>query len=249
MKQRPPLNKLRIYTDAKDHQEKEDAYISVREKEQRFYSNDELRLLPIISPGNPHYKEWKIREISLNLLTNHLNTSPKSRILDLGCGNGWMSHQLAKQGHEVMGVDLNLTELKQASECFSLPQLQFAYGDIQSDLNIGTFDWVIISAALQYFNCPNTLFDQLKKYLSPNGKIIVMDTFFYSEKELLNAQKRSVGYFKKMNSDKMNNYYFHHSDTIFNSIPHRYLYRPKKRSITSKLLGKTTCPFPIVEIG
>ena len=39
---------------------------------------------------------------------------PKAKILDIGCGNGWISIRAAKEGHEVWGIDSSETAIKEA---------------------------------------------------------------------------------------------------------------------------------------
>jgi len=39
---------------------------------------------------------------------------PRAKILDIGCGNGWISIRAAKEGHEVWGIDSSETAIKEA---------------------------------------------------------------------------------------------------------------------------------------
>lgn len=41
-------------------------------------------------------------------------TNPKAKILDIGCGNGWISIAAAKQGFDVWGIDSSETGIKEA---------------------------------------------------------------------------------------------------------------------------------------
>ncbi len=40
----------------------------------------------------------------------------KAKVLDIGCGNGWISLIAAKEGHEVLGIDSSPTAIAQARE-------------------------------------------------------------------------------------------------------------------------------------
>ena len=89
-----------------------DLYLRVREKEGRLYSNDVVAQLPFVSDGHPLANEWRARSTSASRLTRCLSRQAKPlAILELGCGNGWLSNLLSKSGHRVIGVDQNLYEL------------------------------------------------------------------------------------------------------------------------------------------
>ena len=40
----------------------------------------------------------------------------KAKVLDIGCGNGWISIRAAKEGHEVWGIDSSETAIGEAKE-------------------------------------------------------------------------------------------------------------------------------------
>ena len=48
-----------------------DLYIKVRKKENRLYSENEIKKLPCVEPNNPHYKKWQIREKSTTRFVNY----------------------------------------------------------------------------------------------------------------------------------------------------------------------------------
>src|SRR6185437_11173827 len=124
----------------------EKQYIQVRSLEGRLYTDQELLHLPDIEPGHPHFREWQTRRLSTRRASMD--------ILEIGCGNGWLSHQLAElPGTRVTGVDINFTELQQAARVFNNdPNLRFIHGDIRSGiLEDRTFDVIVFAASLQYF--------------------------------------------------------------------------------------------------
>ena len=54
-----------------------------------------------------------------DFLVEELNLPPRSRILDIGCGTGRHSIELARRGYQVTGVDISsgmLTEAKKRAE-------------------------------------------------------------------------------------------------------------------------------------
>ena len=71
-------------------------YVEVRKKEGRLYSNDELKNLPEISESHHLYNEWRLRKESYKRLIKYLQSQNSSlKIVEPGCGNGWLSNRLA----------------------------------------------------------------------------------------------------------------------------------------------------------
>src|SRR5688572_18830814 len=76
----------------------EKLYLQVRKAEQRLYSDDEVKSLPGIFSSHPHIEEWKQRKVSCERIIKYLDKKQKPlKILEIGCGNGWFSAQLAKR--------------------------------------------------------------------------------------------------------------------------------------------------------
>lgn len=133
----------------------EKIYVSVRTIENRLYADHEVEYLPEIAKGHSHYREWMIRKKSSRRLFNYLSSKRRRlRILEVGCGNGWLAHLLGQiPGAEISGLDINFTELQQAARVFNEDQhLRFIYGDIYSGvLTRLRFDTIVFSDSIQYF--------------------------------------------------------------------------------------------------
>jgi 2-polyprenyl-3-methyl-5-hydroxy-6-metoxy-1,4-benzoquinol methylase len=74
----------------------------------------------------------------------------KPRILDLGCGRGWLSRELAKYG-EVLGTDVVAAAVERARELF--PNLSFRHGDLRDLLDSPgreSFDLVVSSEVIEH---------------------------------------------------------------------------------------------------
>lgn len=139
------------------------------------------------------------------------------RILDLGCGNGWMSNRLAEiPTWEVVGIDVNQVELIQAARLFGRENLQFFYAHLP-DLGlsapdaIGQFDCIVLAASLQYFPDLEALVSYLKLLLCQGGEIHVIDTHFYHDEVAAAAAKqRTVDYYSNLGVPEMAFFYHHH---------------------------------------
>ncbi|MEO8398631.1 MAG: hypothetical protein ABI550_02325, partial [Ignavibacteriaceae bacterium] len=88
------------------YKKKENLYLKVREKEGRIYDIETLKKLPDVHKNHRHSKEWSLRKKSAENLTKYFLQFSEEKILDLGCGNGWLSNYLVeKTSHKLFAVD------------------------------------------------------------------------------------------------------------------------------------------------
>jgi len=170
-------------------------YTASRQKENRIYSDEQVALLPFTEPSHIHYEEWQVRKRSGSRLMNWLENEDKPLfILEVGCGNGWLSGKLASLKNSfVTGIDINKTELYQARRVFgNKPNLEFAEGDIRTMASEAKFDVIIFAAAIQYFPSLDQIIGAALSLLNPGGEIHILDSHFYQTDELEKAKQRST---------------------------------------------------------
>ncbi len=244
-----------------------DLYLKVREKEGRLYSDEVVAQLPSFQKNHTLSNEWQARFQSAVRLRSYLaqkNTSLK--ILDLGCGNGWLSNFLNQDNHYVYGVDQNLFELQQAARVFlssaedggkskkvvndgeKSEKLFFLKADIFSaPFPKESFDVIFLASAVQYFPDLTQLLKTLFDYLKPNGEIHILDSAFYADNEILQAIKRSEEYYQSLGLPEMSRYYFHHRLSELHKFSPKFLYKPMLLRF-KKIFGKIDSPFAWVMI-
>jgi len=230
-------------------------YINIRKAENRIYSIDFIRNLPEVPKGTPHYHEWRVRRKSAQNLLQYLNKKKNgATILEIGCGNGWLAHLTAASSNDynVVGLDVNLFELKQASEAFcDSSKVQFVHGNILDDIFVrDSFDVVILAASIQYFNNLQELFEHILPLVKNTGEIHILDSPFYSAGHLSEAKKRSTQYFAKLGYTEMEKYYFHHPLDSLKEFKFDIQYDPG--TVTNRVLRKwfikDLSPFPWIRI-
>ncbi len=232
----------------------QDDYINTRAAENRIYSADQLRALPEVAHDNPHRQEWRIRTKTTKNLLNFLNRKKGiTSILEIGCGNGWLSNRMATStAYTVVGLDVNLLELKQAAEAFkSSKRVHFVFGNIADDIFVrNSFDVVILAAAIQYFKNLPDLFKHIFPLLKDRGEIHILDSPFYRADQLTEARKRSAHYFASIGHPEMERHYYHHSIDALNEFNPAIIYNPLK--IKNRILRKwfvtDLSPFPWIRI-
>lgn len=222
-----------------------DLYLRVREKEGRLYSDDLLARLPSLPNGHPLAGEWRARSASASRLTRYLSRRPEPlRLLDLGCGNGWLSNLLAQPARRVVGMDQNHIELRQAARVFSSnPHVCFLEADIFSaPFPLARFDIILLASVIQYFPDLPALLTLLQKYLKPNGEIHIFDSPLYSDAEIDAAHQRTRKYYASLGFPQMADYYFHHKFSELKPFAPQVLYSPRALAL-KRLLGRTASPF------
>jgi SAM-dependent methyltransferase len=230
-----------------DSRQFEPAYISLRRKEGRMYTDDEVLQLPNVPPGHQLVGEWKQRKRSAHRLESYLRSKKQAlNILEIGCGNGWLSHRLSCIPNvTVTGTDINETELLQALRVFQKDNLNFFTGDIRElDLR-PPFDAIVFAASFQYFFPAASILDRCLQLLQDDGEVHIIDTAFYSEADAVLARQRSAVYFLSMGAADMNAFYFHHTEQSL--ADYRWRYRHKPNAWSRFFFRTTTFPWIVIQ--
>jgi len=219
-------------------------YILLRNKEGRIYSDKEIADLPEIDKGHQHYHEWRIRKDTSDRLIKYLINKKKAlEILEVGCGNGWLSAKLASiPFSQVTGVDINTEELNQAKRVFcQIENLEFFNCSLLDEMFGGRrFDIIVFAASVQYFSSLEKVLNESIKRLKHGGEIHIIDSPLYKQVETSAARMRSDEYYKTIGFPEMSDQYFHHSLEYLKLFNHDILYDPN--SFINKL-RKNRNPF------
>ena len=231
-----------------------DLYLRVREKEGRLYSDEVVAKLPDVSPDHPLRVEWQARSVSAARLVKYLARLPRPlTILELGCGNGWLSNRMAGAPDcRVMGLDWNVFELAQAARIFAgNHRLLFVHADIFCmPIPAHSIDLVIIASALQYFHDAVALIQYLSPFLTARGEVHILDSPLYTSAELPAARERTRLYYERLGFPQMAAHYHHHLwDSLKPFHPIR-LYDPQSwEARLRRAGGALDSPFPWLKIS
>lgn len=126
--------------------------------------------------------EWYMRiktRMEDNYALFHQLVPEKGRILDIGCGYGFMAYMLhfLSAGRQITGVDYDEDKIVTANHCYlKSPQLEFIYADIVQ-YAFDRHDAFIISDVLHYLRPEEqeSLLHRCIQQLEPGGVIIVRD--------------------------------------------------------------------------
>lgn len=230
----------------------EKKYLSIREKEKRIYTDEQVAALPEIPLSHDHYQEWKLRSDSLQRLIRYTNKNQFKTILDLGCGNGWMSRHLAMRSSDVFAMDVNEFELTQGARVNqNVKNLHFVFANILSKPfnKEKIFDLIVLSSSIQYFPDLHKLVEHLEPLLTESGEIHIIDSPLYNKVDLPAAQQRTAKYYQAMGLTDAETLYFHHTWKSLELFRAVIAYNPQSfSSKIKKLVNPFTSPFPWIII-
>lgn len=108
----------------------------------------------------------------------------RTRVLDVGCGNGGLAFPLAALGAEVVGVD---TEAASIEHCrsrnrFANATFVLTTGDLREIE--GVFDLIVCSEVLEHLDEPQPLVAAMRARLAPAGRIFITVPNGYGLREI-----------------------------------------------------------------
>jgi len=98
------------------------------------------------------------------------------RVLDVGCGGGFLSNDIALRGHEVTGIDIAADALAVARAHDTSGRARYVEGDaLALPFEDGSFDAVCAMDLLEHLENPERAIAQASRVLAPRGLF-----FFYT---------------------------------------------------------------------
>jgi trans-aconitate methyltransferase len=116
---------------------------------------------------NQHAFVWHHAEDLIELLS----PQPGERILDLGCGTGQLTAQLASAGATVWGIDADAAMIAKARQNY--PQLKFEQADARNFQVEAPVDAVFSNAMLHWVTEPERAIECISRVLKPEGRLVV----------------------------------------------------------------------------
>lgn len=125
--------------------------------------------------------EWRLRQYDLALIRRLLARRPgPQRVLEVGAWNGWLTHWLAADGHQVTAVDYfdnefdGLRAMKHYGERWQAVQM-----DLEDLAALPAyFDVVILNRCLQFFTNPLAAVAQSQARLAAGGILLLAGLAF-----------------------------------------------------------------------
>jgi len=117
----------------------------------------------------------EILEFFLGMLRQH--SGPGQRILDVGCGAGHVSLELARAGHHVVAIDIAESCIEIARKTLEENPFKDGFGSLQYHVMPfpqaqGVYDAVLFSGSLHHFADPEKDVRRALDLLAPNGLLL-----------------------------------------------------------------------------
>jgi 2-polyprenyl-3-methyl-5-hydroxy-6-metoxy-1,4-benzoquinol methylase len=99
---------------------------------------------------------------------------PGTRVLDVGCGNGFVASQFLARGCEVVGIDLSASGIELARKTYPSGRFEIvqADSDILENLRCDPFDLVISTEVVEHLYAPRPYALGCFRALRPRGRFI-----------------------------------------------------------------------------
>jgi 2-polyprenyl-3-methyl-5-hydroxy-6-metoxy-1,4-benzoquinol methylase len=123
----------------------------------------------------PHTGQpWNIN-IHYDALLESRVPSRARRVLDVGCGDGFLAARLAWRVPDVTALDLDAPVLERARARFAAAPVEWRQGDVMTaDLPRASFDAVVSNAALHHIDDTRAALERLAGLVSPGGTMAVV---------------------------------------------------------------------------
>jgi len=98
------------------------------------------------------------------------NINPGDIVLDIGCGNGFLTYDVAKKAKKVLGIDISRKNIDIAQKNYNRANLRFIVGDATQHDFRKKFDVIILSNVLEHIE---NRIEFLKKIKNLAPKILI----------------------------------------------------------------------------
>jgi 2-polyprenyl-3-methyl-5-hydroxy-6-metoxy-1,4-benzoquinol methylase len=231
-----------------------EAYLRVRGLEGRLYPDSVVVRLPDVPASDPLAAEWRVRADSADRLVAYLGRRRAAlRVLDVGCGNGWLTARLATlAASTVTGLDVNEPELDQARRVFGdRPNLRFELADaLTADPPTDLADVIVLASVVQYVPDLAAFVRRIAGWLAPAGEIHVLDSPLYRADEVDAAGARSQAHYAALGVPEIAPAYHHHVRSTLDPFAPDVLHEPDALGARCerRLLRRARSPFPWLRI-
>jgi ubiquinone/menaquinone biosynthesis C-methylase UbiE len=102
-----------------------------------------------------------------------LQPSKNEKILDIGCGDGFYDYKMARDGANIVGVDLNQKRLAVAAKRNKTERIEYhSMNAEQLDFKDASFDKAVSFCVIEHFNDDRQVLNHVRRLLKPGGRFV-----------------------------------------------------------------------------
>lgn len=127
---------------------------------------------------DPHFARLHMghkADLFLRMLQRHGGEG--QRVLDVGCGAGYIALELARNGYHVTGIDLSTASLEAAKETLASNPYTENFGSLEYrrlpfEAVTGDYDAILFSGAIHHFHDPEAIICRAMRLLPTDGLLL-----------------------------------------------------------------------------
>ncbi len=138
---------------------------------------------------------WKLRRLNLSLIRRLLRGRSRQRVLEIGAWNGWLSHRLSQDGHDILAIDYFVHQFDGLRARKHYPGAGWSAVQLDlEDLSIlqGPFDIIIFNHGLGTFIDPVRTLRSAAAMLAPDGLVIATGLTVFKDTSRIEAHFKAV---------------------------------------------------------
>lgn len=124
----------------------------------------------VLSKSNPLRYLSQTESVYYNVYKNVKDKNQK--ILEVGCGYGYLTYALNKTGNNAVGIDISTKAIEFAKQHFGNSYLNISVEEFAAKYD-EKYDMIISTEVIEHLENPVLLLEQLKGLLADNGKILL----------------------------------------------------------------------------
>jgi len=131
-------------------------------------------------------------EIQMIRLASRVNIDSKSRVLDLGCGEGRNIRYFLENNCDVVGIEENEEALRILKSLYEIDNDKLICSDAKTALNTFSenhFDLVVCWGVMQYLDEPEAILQEIGRVLKKRAHLIISFTSEQDERERADTVK------------------------------------------------------------